>query len=118
MQRLKRGPVGVRAARKSGPVERAQVEKSVAHPQPDVVIGRLVQAGLRGKEGLSFGEARALARKAVDIVVAIALDMANDDPRSLGSNWTMHEEPIDRRKRIEAVGTTRHRRLSLTTGRS
>lgn len=26
---------------------------------------------------------------------AIALDMANDDPRSLGSNWTMHEAPID-----------------------
>jgi hypothetical protein len=25
----------------------------------------------------------------------IALDMANDDPRSLGSNWTMHEAPID-----------------------
>lgn len=25
----------------------------------------------------------------------IALDMANDDPRSLGSNWTMHEPPID-----------------------
>lgn len=26
---------------------------------------------------------------------AIALDMVNDDPRSLGSNWTMHEAPID-----------------------
>ena len=26
---------------------------------------------------------------------AVALDMANDDPRSLGSNWTMHEAPID-----------------------
>jgi len=25
----------------------------------------------------------------------IALDMANDDPRSLGDNWTMHEAPID-----------------------
>ena len=25
----------------------------------------------------------------------IALDMANDDPRSLGSNWTLHEAPID-----------------------
>lgn len=25
----------------------------------------------------------------------IALGMANDDPRSLGSNWTMHEAPID-----------------------
>ncbi len=25
----------------------------------------------------------------------IALDMVNDDPRSLGSNWTMHEAPID-----------------------
>jgi hypothetical protein len=25
----------------------------------------------------------------------IALDMANDDPRSLGSNWTMHEAPVD-----------------------
>lgn len=25
----------------------------------------------------------------------IALDMANDDPRSLGSNWTMHEAAID-----------------------
>ncbi len=25
----------------------------------------------------------------------IALDMANDDPRSLGGNWTMHEAPID-----------------------
>lgn len=25
----------------------------------------------------------------------IAIDMANDDPRSLGSNWTMHEPPID-----------------------
>jgi glycosidase len=25
----------------------------------------------------------------------IALDKANDDPRSLGSNWTMHEPPID-----------------------
>ncbi|HNS80740.1 MAG TPA: alpha-amylase family glycosyl hydrolase [Kiritimatiellia bacterium] len=25
----------------------------------------------------------------------IALDMANDDPRSLSSNWTMHEAPID-----------------------
>ncbi len=25
----------------------------------------------------------------------IALDKANDDPRSLGSNWTMHEAPID-----------------------
>jgi glycosidase len=26
---------------------------------------------------------------------AIALDMANDDPRTLGSNWTTHEAPID-----------------------
>lgn len=25
----------------------------------------------------------------------IALDMANDDPRSLGDNWTMHESPWD-----------------------
>ena len=25
----------------------------------------------------------------------VAIDMANDDPRSLGSNWTMHEPPID-----------------------
>ena len=25
----------------------------------------------------------------------VALDMANDDPRSLGDNWTMHEAPID-----------------------
>ena len=25
----------------------------------------------------------------------IAIDMANDDPRSLGDNWTMHEPPID-----------------------
>jgi hypothetical protein len=25
----------------------------------------------------------------------IAIDMANDDPRSLGSNWTMHEGPAD-----------------------
>ena len=25
----------------------------------------------------------------------VALDMANDDPRSLGSNWTMHEAPVD-----------------------
>ena len=25
----------------------------------------------------------------------IALDMANDDPRSLGGNWTLHEPPID-----------------------
>ncbi len=25
----------------------------------------------------------------------IAIDMANDDPRSLGDNWTMHEAPID-----------------------
>jgi len=25
----------------------------------------------------------------------IALDMANDDPRSLGDNWTMHEAPVD-----------------------
>lgn len=25
----------------------------------------------------------------------IALDKANDDPRSLGSNWTMHEAPLD-----------------------
>ncbi len=25
----------------------------------------------------------------------IAIDMANDDPRSLGSNWTLHEAPID-----------------------
>ncbi len=25
----------------------------------------------------------------------IALDVVNDDPRSLGSNWTMHEAPID-----------------------
>jgi len=25
----------------------------------------------------------------------IALDKSNDDPRSLGSNWTMHEAPID-----------------------
>ena len=25
----------------------------------------------------------------------VALDMANDDPRSLGSNWTMHEAPAD-----------------------
>lgn len=25
----------------------------------------------------------------------IALDVANDDPRSLGSNWTMHEAPLD-----------------------
>lgn len=25
----------------------------------------------------------------------IALGMANDDPRSLGDNWTMHEAPID-----------------------
>ena len=25
----------------------------------------------------------------------IALDMANDDPRTLGSNWTMHEAPAD-----------------------
>jgi hypothetical protein len=25
----------------------------------------------------------------------IALDMANDDPRSLGDNWTMHEAPWD-----------------------
>ena len=25
----------------------------------------------------------------------IAIDMANDDPRSLGSNWTMHEAPLD-----------------------
>lgn len=25
----------------------------------------------------------------------IALDMANDDPRSLGDNWTMHETPWD-----------------------
>lgn len=25
----------------------------------------------------------------------IALDMANDDPRSLGSNWTLHEAPLD-----------------------
>ncbi|HMO50027.1 MAG TPA: carbohydrate-binding protein [Kiritimatiellia bacterium] len=25
----------------------------------------------------------------------IALDLANDDPRSLGSNWTMHETPAD-----------------------
>jgi glycosidase len=25
----------------------------------------------------------------------VALDMANDDPRSLGSNWTLHEPPID-----------------------
>jgi glycosidase len=25
----------------------------------------------------------------------IGLDMVNDDPRSLGSNWTMHEAPID-----------------------
>jgi glycosidase len=25
----------------------------------------------------------------------IAIDMANDDPRSLGGNWTMHEPPID-----------------------
>ncbi len=25
----------------------------------------------------------------------IAIDMANDDPRSLGSNWTMHEAPVD-----------------------
>lgn len=25
----------------------------------------------------------------------VAIDMANDDPRSLGDNWTMHEAPID-----------------------
>ncbi|MBU0678949.1 MAG: DUF1939 domain-containing protein [Verrucomicrobia bacterium] len=25
----------------------------------------------------------------------IAIDMANDDPRSLGDNWTMHEAPVD-----------------------
>ncbi|HMP90615.1 MAG TPA: carbohydrate-binding protein [Kiritimatiellia bacterium] len=25
----------------------------------------------------------------------IAIDLANDDPRSLGSNWTMHETPAD-----------------------
>jgi hypothetical protein len=25
----------------------------------------------------------------------IALDMANDDPRTLGSNWTLHEAPLD-----------------------
>ena len=25
----------------------------------------------------------------------IAIDMVNDDPRSLGSNWTMHEAPAD-----------------------
>jgi glycosidase len=25
----------------------------------------------------------------------VAIDMANDDPRSLGDNWTMHEPPID-----------------------
>lgn len=25
----------------------------------------------------------------------IALDVANDDPRSLGDNWTLHEAPID-----------------------
>ena len=25
----------------------------------------------------------------------IAIDMANDDPRSLGDNWTMHETPAD-----------------------
>ncbi|HPJ57545.1 MAG TPA: hypothetical protein PLK81_07865, partial [Kiritimatiellia bacterium] len=25
----------------------------------------------------------------------VAIDMANDDPRSLGGNWTMHEPPID-----------------------
>ena len=25
----------------------------------------------------------------------IAIDMVNDDPRSLGSNWTMHEPPAD-----------------------
>lgn len=25
----------------------------------------------------------------------IAVDMANDDPRTIGSNWTMHEAPMD-----------------------
>jgi hypothetical protein len=50
-------------------------------------LGRRVSSGAITVDGANSGEWTTNN--------VIALDMANDDPRSLGSNWTMHEAPID-----------------------
>ncbi len=50
----------------------------------------------RGKyrsAGITIDGANTSGEWASDML--IALDKSNDDPRSLGSNWTMHEAPID-----------------------
>lgn len=50
-------------------------------------LGQRVSNGAITADGINNSE--------WDDAKLIALDMANDDPRSLGDNWTMHEAPID-----------------------
>ncbi len=50
-------------------------------------LGQRVANGAITIDGVNNGEWTAAH--------VIALDMANDDPRSLGANWTMHEGAID-----------------------
>ncbi|HBA85495.1 MAG TPA: hypothetical protein DCZ95_15520 [Verrucomicrobia bacterium] len=50
-------------------------------------LGHSVANGSITADGVNNGE--------WDDAKLIALDMANDDPRTLGDNWTTHEAPID-----------------------
>src|SRR5438309_478010 len=74
-QRRERCEIRHRTGGETGAIERAQIDLALAQFQANATVSRFVKRRMRAEERLLFFGARALAGKAVDVMMAVALDM-------------------------------------------
>src|ERR1700682_3245199 len=71
--------IRIGAARKTGGRQRLEIERAPPDREADVVAAGLIESGLRDEEGLLFRAVGALAGKAIDIMMAVALDVSETE---------------------------------------